>query len=472
MEPARNKNYKLSPVSLPAVLMLLAGCAALPSENDSAPHPALTGAGLSSEAAEKPPAAAGAPETRAHADLWERIRAGYRLPPLDSPYTARHEKWFSGNPEYLENMVARARFYLYYIVEEVERRGMPLEIALLPAIESAYQPHAYSRARAVGLWQFIAPTGKLYGLKMNWWYDGRRDVIASTQAALDYLEKLLNDFNGDWHLALAAYNCGEGKVARLMELNRRKGLATDYQHLKLPRETQHYVPKLVAMANIVADPERYGLKLESIPDSPYFMRVDTDSQIDLGVVARLTDLPVTELYRINPGYSRWVTDPDGPHALLVPADKKDILLEGLSTLPEDERVQWARHEVKRGETMGHVAKRYQVTPEAIRSANQLSGNALRLGQDLLIPASTSRPAQVSPAPEPPPASASRGLVRVVHRVRSGETLWSIARKYNVYVHQLKQWNTLGDGILKLGQQLDVWTRSGATAAALAHHPPG
>jgi membrane-bound lytic murein transglycosylase D len=225
------------------------------------------------------------------------------------------------------------------------------------------------------------------------------------------------------------------------------------------------------MANIVADPERYGLKLESIPDSPYFMRVDTDSQIDLGVVARLTDLPVAELYRINPGYSRWVTDPDGPHALLVPADKKDILLEGLSNLPEDERVQWARHEVKRGETLGQIAKRYQVTPEAIRSANRLAGNVLRLGHDLLIPASTSL-AQVNPAPEPAAASASRGLVRVVHRVRSGETLWSIARKYNVYVHQLKQWNTLGDGILKLGQQLDVWTRSAATAAALAHHPPG
>ncbi|MEK9133910.1 MAG: transglycosylase SLT domain-containing protein, partial [Pseudomonadota bacterium] len=219
-------------------------------------------------------------------DIWARLRKGFTMKPLDSPQVEREIKWFANNPEYMQRMMERARLYLYYIADEVEKRGMPMEIALLPAIESAYKANAYSRARASGLWQFIPSTGRLYGLKANWWYDGRRDVQASTQAALDYLEKLYNDFDGDWHLALAAYNAGEGKIARMMKYNERKGKSTDYQYLKLKRETQHYVPKLMAMVSIVADPAKYGVQLASIPDEPYFARVETGSQIDLGVVAK------------------------------------------------------------------------------------------------------------------------------------------------------------------------------------------
>ena len=194
---------------------------------------------------------------REYHNIWERIRAGYTMPPLDSPLVGVHERWFANNPEYIERMVDRARLYLYYIVEEVEKRGMPMEIALLPAIESAYTPQAYSRARAAGLWQFIPSTGRIYGLESNWWYDGRRDVVASTRAALDYLEKLHGQFN-DWQLALAAYNCGERKVERLMQENARKGLPTEYSALKkLPKETKNYVPKLMAMANIIS-PVRTG----------------------------------------------------------------------------------------------------------------------------------------------------------------------------------------------------------------------
>ncbi len=439
----------------------------MPREAAAPAAPSTTPAAIAASSGTPETSPLAAPPAHRYGDLWERIRGGYRLPALDSPYTARHARWFANNPEYLENMVARARFYLYYIVEEVEKRGMPLEIALLPAIESAYQPNAYSRARAVGLWQFIAPTGRLYGLKMNWWYDGRRDVIASTQAALDYLEKLLADFNGDWHLALAAYNCGEGKVARLIEYNRRRGLPTDYQHLKLPRETVHYVPKLMAMADIVADPARHNLRLEPVPDSPYFARVETDAQIDLGVVARLTDLPVSELYQINPGYSRWITDPEGPHALLVPADRKDRLLEGLNNLPEDERVQWARHEVRKGDTLDSLARRYHVTPEAIRSTNQLAGNTLRAGQNLLIPASASRAQAAGSAVRPDDMNK---LVMVEHRVRSGETLGAIARRYNVYVQQLRDWNRLGSDLIRLGQTIEIWLHPRNAAARPAPRP--
>lgn len=406
-------------------------------------------------------------ETEDSGNLWERIAAGTTLPPLDSPYTKRHEQWFANNPEYMENMVNRARLYLYYIVEEVQKRGMPMEIALLPAIESAYQPHAYSRARAVGLWQFIPSTGRLYGLKANWWYDGRRDVMASTQAALDYLEKLNKDFNGDWQLTLAAYNCGEGKVARLMAQNRRKGLPTTYQYLKLPRETKNYVPKLMAMVNIITDPAKYGLKISPIPDEPYFTQIDIGSQVDLGVVAKLVDMPVADLYQINPEYVRWITDPNGSHQLLVPADKKDALLAGLSALPDDERVKWLHHEVRRGDTISQIARRYGVTIEAIKTSNRLHSTLMRVGQDLLIPVSTSKLASAAPIPSAPRKridSGPYGKVRVTYRVRSGDTLWSIARRYRVYVHQLRQWNLLDVGeILRLGQKIQVWTRPSPSA---------
>jgi membrane-bound lytic murein transglycosylase D len=403
--------------------------------------------------------------TEPHADIWARIRAGFSMQKLDSPLVAVHEQWFANNPEYMGRMMERSRLYLHHIVAEIEKRNLPMELALLPAIESAYQPYAASRAKAVGLWQFIAPTGRLYGLKMNWWYDGRRDVEASTQAALDYLEKLNKEFNGDWHLALAAYNAGEGKIGRMMEYNRQRGKPTDYQSLKLKRETINYVPKLLAMANIVANPEKYGVQLADIPDSPYFTRVATGSQIDLGVAARLTNVSIDDLQVINPAFTRWATDPDGPHHLLVPVDKKDALMEGLSKLTEEDRVQWRGHEVRQGDTLHEVARRYGVSTEVIRTANRLTTNLLRTGQSLLIPVST-RPLQpaVIPVVAAPATPSARG-VPIIHHVRSGETLYSIARRYNVLVHQLAQWNLLDSkDMLQLGQRLKIWPRG--TPAAL------
>ena len=492
MAATTSKKLPYRRLTVLAALLTTAGCASIPDSDDSSQATASPIVTLQSKAAQK--AAPGAISTalaqdagdqildaHVYADLWERIRAGYALPPLDSHLVGVHERWFERNPEYVENMVSRARYYLFYIVEEVEKRGMPMEIALLPAIESAYKPHAYSRARAVGLWQFIKSTGRIYGLEMNWWYDGRRDVMASTQAALDYLEKLYGQFN-DWQLALAAYNCGEGKVERLVKENRRKGLPTDYASLKkLPRETKNYVPKLMAMANIIADPAKHNLQLSAIPNTEYFARIETDGQIDLGVVAKLTEMPVDELFMINPGYQRWITDPKGPHALLVPADKKDSVIDGLSKLADTDRVQWARHEVKRGDTMSRLAGRYQVTVEAIRSANSMPSNHLAIGQNLLIPVSANK---VALAAVQPPAyvrsttvrsgSANGKSVKIVHRVRAGESLWSIARKYRVYVHQLREWNLLDDGesVLKLGQRLLIWTHRGSGVSAGRSLSPG
>lgn len=459
-------------VSSPIVAVLLgalfvAGCATSPADVPTAATEPVVAKEKSSKSTVVIRGADGQPlHLEHHPDVWARIRAGFKMEKLDGPLVAKHEQWFINNPEYMERMLERAGMYLYYIVEQVEKRGMPMEIALLPAIESAYKPYAYSRAKASGLWQFMPSTGKHYGLKANWWYDGRRDVEAATNAALNYLDKLRNDFNGDWHLALAAYNAGEGKVSRMMEYNRLRGLPTTYEHLKLKPETVNYVPRLLAFVNIVAEPEKYGVQLAAIPNKPYFAKVETKSQIDLGIAAKLAELQVDDLHKINPGHNRWATDPEGPHYLFVPVDKKELLEEALNNLPEDQRVQYRRHQVARGETVSQIAKRYSVTPEAVKSANQKSG-ALRVGQDLLIPmsdrsispviASQTKTKTVAVASVKAPAN--RGTGPVIHKVRSGETLYSISRKYNVLLHQLAEWNTMRPSdVLRLGQRLKVWPR--------------
>ena len=401
-------------------------------------------------------------------DLWARVRSGFALPKLESPLIAQHERWFVENVEFREAMLDRAKLYLYYIVEEVEKRGMPMEIALLPAIESAYKPYAYSRARASGLWQFIPSTGKLYGLKSNWWYDGRRDVVAATRAALDYLQKLHNDFDGDWHLAIAAYNAGEGRIMRAIQYNRRKGLPTSYEHLRqLKPETKHYVPKLFAMVHLIADPAKFGITLADIPNEPYFTTVHTDAQIDLGVVARLTGMETDDLHHINAGYMRWATHPDGPHQLLVPVDKKDALLAGLENLEDKDRVQWRHHEVRKGETLHGIARRYGVTVDVIKTANKVT--SLKVGQSLLLPISAHAPAAVVASAghaTPVRSGAARNGQLVVHRVRAGETLWSLARRYNVLVHQIAEWNVMRpNDVLRMGQKIKIWT-NGANSAQL------
>jgi membrane-bound lytic murein transglycosylase D len=499
MQTTKRQKSRILPSGIMMALLAVTGCATVPDSSTSNPPSSATDntATGTLPPTKKPLRAAGNGnggikvdktddsgdqliEVQEFTNLWDRIRAGYAMPPLDSPLVGVHERWFASNPEYVENMVSRARFYLYYIVDEVEKRDMPMEIALLPAIESAYKPQAYSRARAVGLWQFIQSTGRIYGLEMNWWYDGRRDVMASTKAALDYLEKLHEQF-GDWQLALAAYNCGERKIERLVLENKRKGLPADFASLKkLPRETKNYVPKLMAMANIVADPAKYGLQIADIPNTEYFARIETEGQVDLGVVAKLTDMPVEELFMINPGYQRWITDPKGPHALLVPTEKKDAVLEGLSKLSDEERVQWARHEVRRGDTMSRIAGHYQVTVEAIRAANNMDSNHLSVGQNLLIPVSANKvalaavqpPAYIRSATAAPASNGER--VKIIHRVRSGENLWTIARKYHVYINQLREWNLLEEGdTLKLGQRLSIWTTRGTgTSAAHDARNPG
>ncbi|MEE8388247.1 MAG: transglycosylase SLT domain-containing protein [Acidiferrobacterales bacterium] len=414
-----------------------------------------------------------------HEQLWDRLRSGYALPDLDSPLVAKHERWYSGNPAYINRMVKRAHLYLYYIVDEVEKRGMPMEIALLPAIESAFKPHAYSRARAAGLWQFIPSTGRHYGLEHNWWYDGRRDVVKATQAALDYLEILHKAFDGNWHLALAAYNAGETRVKRAIEYNRRRGRPIDYKNLRtLKRETLNYVPKLLAISKIIARPEFYGITLASIPNEPYFSLIEVGSQIDLGIVARMADISLGDLYDINPAFKRRATAPNGPHSLLVPAERRDVILSALGKLPEKKRIRWQRHVIRPGDALSTIARRYGVTVRAIKRANRIRGTRIRAGRNLLIPISTRRLTAYHGNVTRPIKRRLRRLaapkngVKLVHLVRRGDTLWDIAIRYNVYIYQVTGWNGLRRrALLRPGQKLTIWVdpADSPTASTAAVH---
>ncbi len=469
-----------------AILLSMIGCATNPALMHASLAPSgasstATAYGTSTHPATVNTSALNNPHQQQYANLWARIRAGFRLPPMEGPYVAQQEQWFADNPQYMERMLQRANLYLYQIVQEVQKRHMPMEIALLPAIESAYRPSAYSRARAVGLWQFTSSTGRLYGLKRNWWYDERRDVLASTNAALDYLQNLHRDFHGSWDLALAAYNAGEGTVMQAIAHNRALGLSTSYSELPLPRETELYVPKLMAMVNIVRDPAKFGLTLREIPNDPYFVKVRMRSPVDLGVVAKLANVSMRQLHRMNPAFNRWSTGPGGPKHLLVPVSAKEAVIQGLKDLPPQDRIQWARHLVRPGDTLYEIARHYGVTVWAIRSSNHLHTNFLRVGEHLLIPVSGRRlivtrrvPHYTRPAVHHYHATIHPYVrmvryhqrVRIVHRVRAGESLWSIARRYNVYVSQLARWNYIGvRNVLKLGQKLLIWTSPRVASAA-------
>lgn len=403
-----------------------------------------------------------------HGSLWDRVRAGFKLDGLDSPLVSRYEDYYANRPDYLKRIVARGKKYLHFIVEEVEKRGMPLEIALLPMIESAYNPTAYSKAHAAGMWQFIPTTGKLYGLQQNWWYDGRRDVQAATRAALDYLQKLYGDF-GDWHLALAAYNWGEGAVSRAIDRNQRQGLPGDYSSLRMPDETRNYVPKLLAVKNIVAEPEKFGLELDDLPNEPYFIRVAAPGHMDMQRAAQLAGVPLEELRSLNPGFNRPVITPANGDALLVPADRAEAFVENLKSA-DAPLLTWQTYRVERPERIDAIAQRFGTTPALLRQVNGVPRNGrLKAGSTLLVPRSTTgsgRPRTLDVASFQPPELLADGPR--MHRVARGETLRSIADRYGVDVGQLMAWNGLRSDKVKAGQRISLQARGTGTATRNAN----
>lgn len=394
-------------------------------------------------------------------DLWERMRDGFALLEHNHERVRFDLEWYQRHPAYLSRVVDRASPYMHLIVEELERRDMPMEIALLPVVESAFQPFAYSHGRAAGLWQFVPGTGRRFGLRQTWWYDGRRDVAEATRAALDYLQYLHRHFDGDWLHALAAYNSGEGTVGRAIRRNKRLGRPTDYWSLDLPRETEGYVPKLLAISTLVNNPPAHGVVLDSIPNEPYLTTVNVGSQIDLDLAAELAELSLEDIYLYNPGFNRWATDPQGPHKLLVPIENAEVFKQNLAQYPKRERIAWKRHRIRNGEVLGVLAEKYRTTVSLIRSVNGIRGNNIRAGQTLIIPVARRNLERYS-------LSASQRLQAVQNRrrngykleyhVRAGDTLWEIARKYEVGVRQLAKWNGMAPrDPLKPGKKLVIWT---------------
>ncbi len=399
------------------------------------------------------------PLTPPPASLWIRIRNGFALPEIDSRLVARHEAWFLNHPDYVQRMIERSRLYLYFIVEEIDKRNMPMEVALLPMIESAYNPVAYSRARAVGIWQFMPSTGKRYGLQQNWWYDGRRDVLAATRAALDYLEKLHEEFN-DWQLALAAYNWGENGVSRAIAHNRAKRKATGYENLRMPRETRNYLPKLQAIKNIITNPERLSFPVEEIPNQPYFTTVSTPEHIDMQVAAQLADMSVDDFRSLNPGHTRPVIMSNGSGTLLLPVDKAGIFSANLKGYDQP-LVSWQTYTLKKNESPDAVAAKFGITLARLREINGINRHvAVRPGRSLLVPMNEDADASnLDETWNSPEFQSPEDLYanRLAYRVRNGDSLYSIALRHRVTVAALKEWNHLSGNLLHSGQRLTIYS---------------
>ncbi len=396
-------------------------------------------------------------------DLWDRIRDGFGITAAPKGRIEAERNWYANHPSYLQRTIERARPYLHLIVEALDERHMPMEIALLPIVESAYQPFAYSHGRAAGIWQFIPGTARHYGLKQNWWYDGRRDILESTRAALDYLQYLHKTFDGDWLLALAAYNSGSGTVRNAIRKNRRHGKPTDFWSLHLPRETQAYVPKLLAISEIIAEPEKFQLSLAPISDEPYLVPVTTGSQIDLALAAELAGLSLDEIYRFNPGFNHWATDPDGPHRLLLPASVAEPFSRKLGEVPAGKRIKWVRHLIREGETLGHIAQRYGTTVAVLKQVNGIGSHLIHAGKSMIIPVAT-RDLRAYRLSEEQRLRAIQSRpkkgIRIVHTVRQGDTLWDLSHKYHVGTRQLAKWNGMAPrDYLRPGQKLVIWKKA-------------
>ena len=415
-----------------------------PAADKPAPLPAVT--------VVKPPAAPAPPvET---GDLWERIRSGFAIPDLKGALVTQKQRQYAARPEYLQRIIDRSKLYLYHIVEEIEKRGMPMELALLPMVESAFNPMAYSRAHASGLWQFIPGTGKRFELEQNNWYDGRRDIVDSTTAALDYLTKLHHMYR-DWHLALASYNWGENAVRRAIAKNKAQRKKTDYASLRMPKETRHYLPKLQALENIIANPQKFGVDLDAIPNQPYFAVITELPDIDVHVAAKLAEMSVQEFIALNPAFSRPLIRSSAAKRVILPADKLVAFYDNLDQLDESELVSWQVYEPKRNEKLADIAERFHMSEAQLRRVNGIPHNSTRVPKELVVPKNGEATATLADLPlmYAPPIP-QYGPARAVHVVKAGDTLGSIAKRYRTTVANLKAGNQLGR-YLHVGQKIYI-----------------
>ena len=467
-----------------AISLILSGCQSMPSsnttpssdvtpstiENPSTEDTKVAYQEIPEEIEQAVPTSAG-PTPQEPAVVWDRLINGFALEKPANKRLQREYDWYKKHPEYLARVQKRAEPFLHYILNEVERRQMPMEMALLPVVESAFQPFAYSPGRAAGLWQFIPSTGRMYGLEQNWWYDGRRDVIASTNAALDYLSALARQFDGDWELALASYNAGAGNVRKAIRKNKRKKRPTDYWSLDLPRETQTYVPRLLAISKIFADAEQLGIALKPIPDTPQLAIVEMDTQIDLAKAAEMAGLSIEDIYQLNPAFNRWATLPEGNYSLLLPLHTETEFRQQLAALDKADLIQWKRYKIKSGDSLSQIASKHHTTTAILKDVNKLKSSRIRAGKHLLIPVAQQNPDAYR-------LSASQRLKqkqgqkrsgnKIEHVVQPGDTLWDIAKTHKLSHKRIAQWNGIAPGDpLRPGQKLVLWVKSGSTTDTLA-----
>ena len=397
-------------------------------------------------------------------DVWNRISYQLSIEIPQNRQVVTERNWYAKHPSYITRVAKRAEPFLHFIVEEIEKREMPIELALLPIVESAFDPFAYSHGRASGLWQFIPGTGNRFKLKQTWWYDGRRDVAASTRAALDYLSFLHKTLDGDWLNAIAAYNSGEGRVLRAIKRNRKRHLPTDFWSLDLPRETSAYVPKLLALSDLLKRSEEFKVSWYPIANEPAISVIDAKKQIDIAKAAELAGMELNELHKMNPGYNQWATDPNGPHKFIVPIDKAESFKANLNALSDSERMAWTRYVVRSGDTLGGIAAKHKVSIAALRDINKIKGNMIRVKQALMVPTS-------SQAIDNYELTADNRLVKTQNKkrgsstketyiVKSGDTLWDISKAYKVNLRSLAKWNGMAPtDPLKPGKKLAIWTKT-------------
>jgi membrane-bound lytic murein transglycosylase D len=395
-------------------------------------------------------------------DLWDRIRAGFAMPDLVSPQVADRQAWYAARPQQIKLMVERSRRYLYHIVEELERRGLPTELALLPMVESAFNPMAYSSAKASGLWQFIPSTGRHFRLDQTWWLDERRDIVASTSAALDYLTTI-HAMHGDWHLALASYNWGENAVTRAVERNRKLGLPTDYNSLQMPNETRWYVPKLQALKNIILDPEAAGIRLDPIADTPYFATVQLNRDIDLELAAQLAEMPLADLIALNPAHNRPMVASDSETPLVIPAEKLERFLDNVANTEKPLTV-WQKYMGRRGEKLTDLAARFNTTVQTLRAANGIAGTGqLRADAEMLVPANGQAQVPDGLFKAAATISAEPEVVRVTIVARKGDNWATLASRLGVRSVDMQRWNS--GATVSPGRVYVAW-HAGTDAASL------
>ena len=400
-------------------------------------------------------------------DLWREIRNNFKLNQHENdPLVQSQLHWFKKHPKYVQRVAERAKPYLYHIAAEIKKRDLPGELIVIPMIETAYNPFVYSSAGAAGLWQIMPITATTLGLKRSWWYDGRRDIYASTDAALNYFSYLEKFFNGDWNLAIAAYHAGEGTVANAMKRNKRAGYNTDFWSLRLPEQTHLYLPRLLALAIILSDPDAYNVTLPVVKNVPYFAVVNVGSQLDLAHAAHLAKTSLEEMYLLNPGYSRWATDPDGPHRLLIPYASATQFAEKLAKLPKVQRMSWQRYKITRGDSLIYLAKKYDTTVPIIKTINHLKNNLIREGQILFIPMakhSLPRNSKLLGLYRSPDSLTHKKIImqptKTVYTIKPGDSLWTIAQKHHVKVDHLRSWNKLKKSpLIKPGKNLVIWKK--------------